>query len=52
MSPLSGVAFGQLVQFPSGNGAVLHLGWGAHLQGKSFVLVVSRVFRLMDFSVF
>lgn len=29
-----------------------HLGWEADLQGESFVLVVSRVLRLMDFSVF
>lgn len=52
MNPLSDAALGQLMQFPSGNGAVLPLGWGAHLEGKSFVLVVSRVLRLMDFSVF
>lgn len=29
MSPLSGVAFGQLVQLPSGNGAVLAPGVGS-----------------------
>lgn len=46
MNPLSGVAFGQVME------QCYHLGWGAHLEGASFVLVVSRVLRLMNFSVF